>query len=323
MFFSIIIPVYNVEKYLRRCVDSVLSQTFTDYEIILVDDGSPDNSGIICDEYNREYTCVQVIHKRNGGLSSARNAGIKAASGEYLLFLDSDDLWNDKNALNELQAVIISEKLPDLVCYGTDLYDEKDQLIKSRTPRVVSGTACERLHLMICRNEYISTAYVKAIKASFIDKNSLYFVNGIFSEDIEWSGRILEVLDSVAVYPKAFCKRICRSEGSITANLGKKNLFDILDSIENAIIRIETSNCTKQRADLCYEYWAYQYAMLLSLASIIKDEPDYNAFIDRLKALKWLLRYDHVKKVRAVNILVKIVGINPTIRVLGIRRIIR
>lgn len=97
MIFSIIVPIYNVEKYLRCCVDSVLAENFSDYEMILVDDGSPDGCGKICDEYAGKYPHIKVIHKENGGLSDARNAGIRAAKGDYLIFLDSDDYWTDTN----------------------------------------------------------------------------------------------------------------------------------------------------------------------------------------------------------------------------------
>ncbi|WP_240640583.1 glycosyltransferase family 2 protein [Neisseria meningitidis] len=97
MIFSIIVPIYNVEKYLRCCVDSVLAENFADYEMILVDDGSPDGCGKICDEYTGKYPHIKVIHQENGGLSDARNAGIRAAKGDYLIFLDSDDYWADTN----------------------------------------------------------------------------------------------------------------------------------------------------------------------------------------------------------------------------------
>lgn len=97
MTFSIIIPIYNVEKYLRQCIDSVLAENFLDCEIILVNDGSPDGCGEICDEYANKYSHIKVIHKHNGGLSDARNAGIKEAKGDYLIFLDSDDYWININ----------------------------------------------------------------------------------------------------------------------------------------------------------------------------------------------------------------------------------
>lgn len=93
---SVIIPVYNVEQYLSRCIDSVINQTYTNLEIILIDDGSPDSCGKICDEYAQKDNRIKVIHKENGGLSSARNAGIDEASGVYLSFVDSDDYINEQ-----------------------------------------------------------------------------------------------------------------------------------------------------------------------------------------------------------------------------------
>lgn len=102
---SIIVPVYNVEKYLHRCVDSILSQTYTNIEIILVDDGSPDNCPAICDEYAAKDSRVKVIHKANGGVSSARNAGLQLFSGEYLTFVDSDDFVGEKYVENMLDNI--------------------------------------------------------------------------------------------------------------------------------------------------------------------------------------------------------------------------
>ena len=92
MMFSVIVPVYKVEKYIRRCVESVLSQTFSDWELILVDDGSPDGCPLICDEYADADSRIKVVHKPNGGLASARQAGIRVAEGDYVFNLDSDDL---------------------------------------------------------------------------------------------------------------------------------------------------------------------------------------------------------------------------------------
>lgn len=102
-FFSIIVPVYNVEHYLGECIDSVISQTYEDYEIILIDDGSTDNSGSICDLYKKRFdNKIKVIHQKNGGLSKARNTGIFYAQGIYIIFLDSDDYFLDKNALSKI-----------------------------------------------------------------------------------------------------------------------------------------------------------------------------------------------------------------------------
>lgn len=119
---SIIIPIYNVEKYLHRCIESILAQTFTNYELILVDDGSPDNCGKICDEYALKDSRIIVIHKENGGVSSARNIGLKHAKGKYIVFCDSDDYIQD-DYLDVLYNSMKSEDV-DLVCAGYEVVDD-------------------------------------------------------------------------------------------------------------------------------------------------------------------------------------------------------
>lgn len=112
---SIIVPVFNVEKYLEKSLDSILSQTYKDLEIILVDDGSPDNCGKICDEYAKNDDRIKVIHKENGGVSSARNVGIEMATGEYVCFIDSDDII-EENFIEELLNTLISSNSDVSMC---------------------------------------------------------------------------------------------------------------------------------------------------------------------------------------------------------------
>ena len=108
IFVSIIVPVYDIEEYLVECIESILAQTWKHFEIILVDDGSTDSSGKMCDEYAEKYNCIFVIHKKNGGLSSARNAGIDVARGNYLAFIDSDDVVHP-DYLRELVNIVEKE----------------------------------------------------------------------------------------------------------------------------------------------------------------------------------------------------------------------
>ena len=112
---SIIVPVYQVEKYIRQCVDSILAQTFTDFELILVDDGSKDQSGQICDEYAGRDRRVRVIHKENGGLSDARNKGMDQAVGNYFMFIDSDD-YTAPTMIECLYKSILNENADIAVC---------------------------------------------------------------------------------------------------------------------------------------------------------------------------------------------------------------
>ena len=122
-YFSIILPIYRVENYLLRCVQSVLNQGFTDYEMILVDDGSPDGCPAMCDRLAEEYSCIRVLHKENGGLSSARNAGMEIACGQYIWWVDSDD-WMEPDGLQKLYDAT-AEGLPDMVKINHFLIIEK------------------------------------------------------------------------------------------------------------------------------------------------------------------------------------------------------
>ena len=148
---SVIVPVYNVETYLPRCVDSILQQSYENMEVILVDDGSQDGSGKICDEYAARDSRVKVIHKENGGLSSARNAGLDTAAGEYLTFVDSDD-WIEPDAYCPMIA-LLEENNAALVCGGRYDVDgktgeRKQGLCPKKTERISGEEMAGRLFLL-------------------------------------------------------------------------------------------------------------------------------------------------------------------------------
>ena len=123
MTFSVIIPVYNVEQYLGRCVDSVIKQTYQDFEIILIDDGSTDNSGALCEKYAAMDSRIRAYHQKNAGLSAARNAGIAKSNGEYILFLDSDDYWLNDEALSHIYEQVVRK--PDIVVFGVSIVGDE------------------------------------------------------------------------------------------------------------------------------------------------------------------------------------------------------
>ena len=135
MQFSVIVPVYKVEEYLERCVDSILAQTYPDFEVILVDDGSPDRCPQICDAYKEKDKRVRVIHKPNGGLVSARNAGIFAAKGDYITYVDSDD-WVKPNLLEFIHDRIAESKPPvDMVMFASEnVYEDHVDTIENKLP---------------------------------------------------------------------------------------------------------------------------------------------------------------------------------------------
>ena len=142
---SIIVPVYKVEKYLPKCIDSILAQTFTDFELILIDDGSPDRCGEICDEYAIKDERIVVIHQVNRGVSAARNAGLDAAKGEYIGFVDSDD-WI-KPEMYEIMVRTAIDKKADVVICGLNDMKESGEFIRS----ILSGAGSySRNELLKC-----------------------------------------------------------------------------------------------------------------------------------------------------------------------------
>ena len=171
---SIIVPVYNVEKYLRRCVDSILAQTFTDFELILVDDGSKDNSGAVCAEYAEKNSRVIVIHKENGGVSSARNAGLERANGTYIMFCDSDDFvtqsWTQK-----LYQLISKDEVDLAVCR----YRKVSSGDMSHSYEPIMPPSCTIMQRCQCfdiwRMGIMQSVWNKIFKRSIICENHIRF----------------------------------------------------------------------------------------------------------------------------------------------------
>ena len=122
MKVSFILPVYKVEKYLSECVESILAQTYSDFEILLVDDGSPDNCPALCDEWARVDNRIKALHKPNGGLSDARNYGLDHAQGDYVIFVDSDDFWVGKDCLGNLMNVVNVHPECDFIGFNCSYY---------------------------------------------------------------------------------------------------------------------------------------------------------------------------------------------------------
>ena len=172
---SVIVPVYKAEKYLRKCVDSILAQTFRDFEVLLVDDGSPDGSGAICDEYAGKDPRVRVFHKENGGVSSARQCGLDNARGEYTIHADPDD-WVEPNMLEELYAKAKAEDADIVIC---DFYYEYSptritvcrQRLKDRYPETVIA--------QLFRMEVTGCVWNKLVRTSLFRENGISFPKGI------------------------------------------------------------------------------------------------------------------------------------------------
>lgn len=184
LLISVIVPVYNTEKYLGRCVDSIINQTYTNLEIILVDDGSPDNSPAICDEYAKKDQRVKVIHKENGGLSSARNAGLDIAKGDFISFIDSDDFIN-----RDMYKVLI-DALGDSDIASVQFKTVKDDVIADDKQNITTKTVYGLDYLKnICIRTMSETVWDKLFKRDLIGK--LRFDKTRLNEDFLFLSQIL------------------------------------------------------------------------------------------------------------------------------------
>lgn len=166
---SIIVPIYKAESYLHRCIDSILSQTFTDWELLLVDDGSPDKSGEICDEYANKDVRIKVFHKENGGVSSARNFGLNYVKGEYITFIDADD-WIDNQNLFNCNAIIEANNL-DILQYSWKRIDDDKNVLQVRT----INTEVLELQNYMSKGNFNVCVGGSCIKSSIIKENNIRF----------------------------------------------------------------------------------------------------------------------------------------------------
>lgn len=228
---SIVVPVYNVEKYMKRCLDSILAQTYTNLEIILVDDGSTDSSGEICDTYAEKDNRVVVIHKDNGGLSDARNVGIEKATGEYIAFIDSDDYID----LSMVQVMV--EKLEatssDIVLCNYEYVDEDGRLIDESNgeTRVISEELTSEQALdRLCKanSTYYTIACNKIYKKEIFDK--VRFRKGKLHEDEFIVHEIYARMNKMVCIEDGFYKYVQRNS-SITNNNRTSRHLDVVEAL--------------------------------------------------------------------------------------------
>jgi len=234
---SFIVPVYNVENYLKKCVDSILKQPIYDWEVLLIDDGSTDNSGKICDEYAQKHPEIKVYHKQNGGVGSARNIGLDAATGRYIFFLDADD-WLEEDIFRKISQ-IIQVKNPDMIQFGFCRITE-DGKIMSSFYLVSSDIFCNSFEEYEKLNCYHGGICSFLIKREIIENAHIRFIENIkYAEDGEFIFKCTCLAQNFYVCSDIFYYYLMR-EGSATQNkFTVNNINDHLIVIDNLLAFIE------------------------------------------------------------------------------------
>lgn len=309
MLFSIIVPVYNVEKYLRQCIDSVLEQTYSDFELILIDDGSPDNSGIICDEYVDRDNRVRVVHKDNGGVSDARNTGISMANGEFIWFLDSDDFM----------AASAMKKIADIIARNSDVemitcahYNEY-----SNGKREVKSLPLDDTKVNIGRNKFFMTLYKSngsyfspwrnIYRKSVIQKNKLRFEKGLVcAEDCDFFMNFLKSGHKFFMTNNPVVHYRVDREGSITNAMSKVAIKDqlIVFSKNHRIFMKNKSNIHVKMQ----MFFANKFANSVYLLHNLTNKQDISELVNYIKNHQEILKDTRGAKYNASKLIWKIFG---------------
>lgn len=289
---SIVVPVYNVEKYLVRCIDSLLQQTYMPEEIILVDDGSTDGSERICDDYAKRYSFVKVFHKENGGLSSARNYGIDHVNSEYILFVDSDD-FVQKDICRDLKCALEKYGDADLISFdGIEKCGEKEKRIRrlEKNEEICSGYEY-LLQGYKTRNMNVQ-AWLYAYSTKFLQDKALYFKEGILHEDVEFMPRVLLKAGKMIVLPGAYYQYIVREDSISTGKNKEKNICDLFATLKEQSLLAE-----QQDAEL--RKWMLN-AVLNSYLNMVQEaemyRKPYKKYLDKRFMLgKAATRWNHIR----------------------------
>lgn len=244
---SIIIPVYKVEAWLDACLESVVKQTYKDLEILLVDDGSPDHCGTMCDSWAEKDSRIRVLHKENGGLSSARNAGLDVAKGEYILFVDSDDVL-DPRICSHLYRCLTEKNAQIAICDAAHIFPGQPVSYNvSEDMRVM--TAREATEEMWYQRSFLPSAWAKLYHRSVFD--SIRFTEGLLYEDIDLMHLLFYKATSLVYTPSALYGYNHREDSITTKPFGLRDL-DILKVANKILTFAQTEDAALLPSARCY-----------------------------------------------------------------------
>ena len=321
MKISIIIPLYKAELYLEQCFESIKYQTYKNIELIFVDDGSPDNSGQIADRLSIETNdfCIKVIHQSNGGASSARNAGIKVATGEYLLFIDADDFLRHNDSLERIVSYARSKNFPDVVGFNISyFYPSRNQYVDwvEYSEKITYALDKESLVQELVKSGTLPVSPCgKLIKRDSYNKSGVKFLEGTIGEDIPWTIQLFDKVISISYMNEYhYCYRQ-EVATSVTGCFSEKKFLDLVAIIDNLVPMIQASGFNETTKECLYSFAGYELSIAMSGVHRLSRETKPN-LRKKFKNLCWLLKYTQNPKVRMVSRVYNIFGYAITERVL-------
>ena len=279
---TVVIPVYNVEKYLNRCIESILLQEWKNYDILLVDDGSTDRSPQICDDYVKAYDFISVIHKENGGLSEARNTGISQAKGEYVYFPDSDD-WLEPDAFMALAEVLESQKF-DIISFNREFVKGEEDAIVSE-PEVTQVFEGKDAFVQMLKHSYITGfANDKIYRKSLFIDNNILFPKGKYYEDLGTNYKLFLSAKKVYATNQKYYHYLIDNPDSITQSWNEKKFSDMFGFYKD-IFYSDFVRSQLNQEELQISQLYYVNGLIHILASLYKSKLDkkYIDITDQVK----------------------------------------
>lgn len=320
IILSIIIPVYNVELYLKECIESIRTQMTSTCELILIDDGSTDRSGEICDEYASRDCRITVIHKENGGHSSARNLGLDTARGEYVCFVDSDDKIY-QNSIAELLRCIENTKADLYFLHGFKLFpngtvvDLGDNI---QAEQVIGKTRQEILTYIGSRPKYPGSACTKVFRRGFLAENQLRFPENLtHSEDLTFCMDCLFAAQTFAALDVPYYLYRQSRPGSMTSSVSASSASGLSDFIRNTAKKImEQENHGSWQYTCLLPILAYEYSIHLWQYGRLKNRDAKAKAYKTLREYSWVMAYGKTTRLRLIRTLQSVIGIKGTSLVL-------
>lgn len=314
MFFSVIVPVYNVEQYLHDSIGSILRQTCTDYELILIDDGSTDSSSAICDDYALKYANIRVIHKANGGQSTARNMGVEDAKGQYAIFLDSDDMISDEHFIEDLKRTV--EDDTDIIVFRYEKYYGEGKtndcaIDLSGLDGLEKG---QLLHELVKRDAFFCSCWSKCTKLALLKDNSIEFDEQLSCEDMDWYFSVLEKTRKMAIIDKPYVYYRQRGN-SVTSTFKLKGIKDYIYTIGKWKARIESMVEGVEKNALLSALAKLYCNLLISYSRHMTELRDLK---EQIFAYKDLLKYDMNPRTKKIHFVSRFLGVAGTCRLLQI-----
>lgn len=322
IILSIIIPVYNVELYLKECIESIRTQMTSTCELILIDDGSTDCSGNICDEYASRNRRITVIHKKNGGHSSARNLGLDAARGEYVCFVDSDDkIYQDSIA--ELLRCIENTEADLYFLHGFKFFPDGtivDLGDNIQEEQVNGKTRQEVLKYIGSRPKYPGSACTKVFRRGFLDENQLRFPENLtHSEDLAFCMDCLLAAQTFAALDVPYYLYRQSRPGSMTSSVSASSAGGLSDFIRNTAIKITGQEGHETRPHTCLlPILAYEFAILLWQYGLLKNRDAKSKVYETLREYSWVMAYGKTRRLRIIHALRSAFGLKGTSLILVI-----